>query len=338
MSLPLAGLKVGIIGAGQVATRGHLPTLRSLGAEVVFLVDLDTAAAQLIARANAIAQVLSPKQFLQAQPTCDALLIACPYGARAPYYQALHGSNFALMIEKPVARTERELDLIASLAPNYAIGAGFVRRTWGVLAQLKALIAARSFGGLEHIQINFGSATGIAAGAGFCKSLELAGGGQLFESAIHNIDAVLHVTNCKNFNVEHCEIEHEAGFDLQTKARLKLSFEHSADVDISLLVSCFRHTSNDISLQFEHACLRVSLFDVGPIRVHTRAGTPLATLAPLVGQAFISAPFEAFAQLWIDFIQGWRAKQCNYTHLSSTRMTTRVIESLYAHAGLERRL
>ena len=338
MSPPLAGLKVGIIGAGQVATRGHLPTLRSLGAEVVFLVDLDTAAAQLIARANAIALVLAPKQFLQAQPNCDALLIACPYGARAPYYQALQGSNIALMIEKPVARTERELDLIASLAPEYAIGAGFVRRTWGVLAQLKALIAARSFGALEHIQINFGSATAIAAGAGFCKSLELAGGGQLFESAIHNIDAVLHITGCDSFHVEHCEMEHEAGFDLQTIARLKLCFAHNADVDLSLLVSCFRHTSNDICLQFEHACLRVSLFDVGAIRVYTRAGIALANLAPLAGQAFVAEPFEAFAQLWTDFIQGWRAKQCNYTHLSSTRMTTRVIEALYARAGLERRI
>jgi predicted dehydrogenase len=337
VSSVLAGLRVGIIGAGQVVARGHLPTLRSLGAEIVFLVDLDAAAAQLLASANGIGRVLAPTQFAPGSDACDVLLIACPYGVRAPYYQTLADKQIALMIEKPVARTERELDAIAKLAPPFAIGAGFVRRTWGVVAQLKMLLAERSFGELKHIQINFGSATGISAGANFCKNLALAGGGQLFESAIHNIDAVLYATGCDGFVVEYCEIEHESGFDLQTKARVKLSFSDRADVDLKLLVSCFRHTSNDITLQFKHACLRVSLFNDEAVKVCTLAGMPLAELSPLPGQAFARESFEAFAQLWTDFVQGWQTQQCNYTHLSSCRMTTQLIEALYAR-GLERNL
>ena len=107
MTAPVAPLVLGVIGAGEIVRSAHLPAMLALsGARVDWIVDRDERKARTLARSFGIRHVALPRD-LTALPPADAVLIAVPYGVRAPMYEALCPRS-ALYVEKPFARTVEE--------------------------------------------------------------------------------------------------------------------------------------------------------------------------------------------------------------------------------------
>src|SRR5262249_54776458 len=85
----LAGrIRVGIVGAGEIVARGHLPVLVNLPeVEVAWIHDRDAARAAAVARAYRIPPATAASA--ADLPAADVVLLGIPYGARWSYYDAL---------------------------------------------------------------------------------------------------------------------------------------------------------------------------------------------------------------------------------------------------------
>ena len=271
-----------------------------------------------------------PDQLARTTPA-DVVLVACPYGSRAPYYEFLRDNPAAIYVEKPIARSVAELDRICEMRPAYALAAGCLRRSDGVTNIVKGLIEDRVFGDLRRVRSEFGTAAVISSGAGFAKKISLSGGGQLFESAIHNIDAVCYAAGIERAQVLECRMEAEGQFDLQTEARIELTGAGDRKIDLELLVTCFRSTQYEIEMEFDRASVSFSLFKKAPSQ----------ECCALDGQRsyqFLDANladyprniFDVLHVFWTDFLSGLDARRPNYTSARTTAVTASIIEQLYA--------
>lgn len=319
---------IGIIGAGSVVFKSHLPLLTALGFDVRWVLDSVRAGARSAAEPFEVPMFLGADELATA-PLTDLVLVACPYGTRQPYFEFLRGRECAIYLEKPVARSVRELEAICRLRPDYAVATGFLRRSMGTTNLVKGLIADGLFGRLRRVRSEFGSATIISAGAGFAKDLKLAGGGQLFESAIHNVDAVCYMADVQAATVTRCVMEHEGGFDLHTDAQLTLVDRQGQDIEFELLVTCFHNTRYEIEMQFDRAILTFSLFRPMRPEVRVAHGQRAYQLADPLRQDYPRGSFDVNLVFLTDFLSGLERKTPNYTNACATRATALIMEQLY---------
>jgi predicted dehydrogenase len=320
---------IGIIGAGDIVFAAHLPFLKSAAAKPAWILDVSEKNAVAAARAFGIPLALKAEDLAQA-PETDLVLIACPYGVRTPYYDFLRGKRSALYIEKPVARSVEEHCEITALREDHAICAGFLRRSMGITNTVKRIIESGIFGQLRHVRSEFGTATQISSGGGFAKNVRLAGGGQLFESAIHNIDAICFMAKVSKARVLKKKMIHENGFDLHTEALIELEIPQQNPVEMELLVTCFKSTNYEITMQFETATLTFSLFkDVKP-EIRGIKGSAAFGISDLIAGDQPSQPYEVLHAFWTDFMKAVDSGKSNYTNLCATLVTTSIIEGLYS--------
>lgn len=321
---------IGIIGAGGIVFKSHLPLLTALGFEVRWVLD------SVLTRAKDAAQSFGVPIFLGANelasaPPVDLVLVACPYGSRQPYFDVLRDQQCAIYIEKPVARTVLELETICSMRSDYAVAAGFLRRSMGVTNLVKDIISDELFGRLRRVRSEFGTATIISGGGGFAKNVKLAGGGQLFESAIHNVDAICFMADVQNVTMRRCVMEHEDGFDLHTDAQMTLVDSQGRDFEFELLVTCLHNTSYEIEMQFDHAVLTFSLFRPMRPEVRVKHGRRTYQLIDPMRQDSPSGSFDVNQVFLTDFLNGLETQTPNYTNACATRATALIIEKLYMH-------
>ncbi|MEY3367587.1 MAG: Inositol 2-dehydrogenase/D-chiro-inositol 3-dehydrogenase [Bacteroidota bacterium] len=320
---------VGIIGAGDIVFAAHLPFLKSAAAKPVWILDVAEKNVTAAAKAFDIPLALKAADIQQA-PDTDLVLIACPYGVRQPYYSFLRGKRSALYIEKPVAKRLQEHQDIMALREDHAICAGFLRRSMGITNTVKGIIESELFGQLRHVRSEFGTATQISSGGGFAKNVQLAGGGQLLESAIHNIDAICYMAGVHSARVLRKKMIHENGFDLHTEALIELSTPQQQSVGLELLVTCFKSTNYEIVMQFDNATLTFSLFkDIKP-EIRSHKGGPAFRISDVLAGDQPSQPYEVLHAFWNDFMQAADSGAANYTNLCATLATTSIIEALYS--------
>jgi len=308
--------------------KSHLPLLRALGADIPWILDIDKTRAQAVAKAFAIPLALGADELALATAT-GVVLVACPYGSRAPYYRFLVGRPAAIYVEKPIARSVSELERICELRPDYALAAGFLHRSAGVTTIVKALIEDEVFGNLRRVRSEFGTATVISSGGSFAKEIALAGGGQLFESAIHNIDTVCYMGGISRAVVRECRMEAEGQFDLHTEARVQLTDARGREIELELLVTCFHNTQYEIEMEFDRARLSFSLFKRKPLTVRALQGQRNYRLLDAAQADHPRDAYDVLYVFWTDFLSGLEVQRPNYTSARTTMVTASIIEQLY---------
>jgi len=320
-------LSVGIIGAGQIVTNVHLPSLLATqGVSVAWVADSNPEKARALARAYRVEHRTIPDN-LSELPEADILLLAIPFGAREPYYRALCSRTSALYVEKPFSRDTSHHREICSMFAEHKLGVAFQRRSWAHTQLVRQLIASELFGNLGSIRYGFG-APGIISGGRYSADLRLAGGGILFETGVHGIDALLFVTGATSVRVEKAKMVMDGGFDLHTEADLSLTTGKGQAVVCELRVSCLQETIQRMELTFDHAVVSFSLFSQDGVKVEPRTGgssyrlTDPSLLYPLT-------VLQSYSEHFFRFSGGLRAGTANWTSASSTAMTTEVIENLY---------
>jgi len=321
---------IGIIGAGSIVFKSHLPLLTAQGFEVRWVLDAVLTRAKTAAQAFKVPIFLGEDDLASA-PLADLVLVACPYGSRQPYFDVLRDQQCAIYIEKPVARSVIELEDICSMRPGYAIAAGFLRRSMGVTNLVKDIIEEELFGRLLRVRSEFGTATIVSGGGGFAKNVKLAGGGQLFESAIHNVDAICYMAGVQTATLTRCLMEHEDGFDLHTDAQMTLTDSQGRDFEFELLVTCLHNTRYEIEMQFDHAVLTFSLFRPMPPEVRVKHGKRTYQLIDPIRQDSPCGSFDVNQVFLTDFLNGLETQTPNYTNACATRATALIMEKLYLH-------
>jgi predicted dehydrogenase len=110
-------LRIGLIGLGSMG-RNHHRVLRGLpGVRLVAIADLD-AAALGAAVASSGAEAFADPMAMLAVADLDAVVIAAPTTSHLPLSLAAIGCGIAVLIEKPIAATPAEADLIVAAASD----------------------------------------------------------------------------------------------------------------------------------------------------------------------------------------------------------------------------
>ncbi|MDB4987512.1 MAG: dehydrogenase [Myxococcaceae bacterium] len=323
--------RVGVIGAGQIATECHLPALAvSEDVEIAWVADRDLRRAQSVAKSFRLTAV-EYRDSIESLPAADAVLLAVPYGVRAPMYPAIASKFGAVYVEKPFALTlEQHEQQCAGFAPE-RIACGYQRRSSGPVRALRQIIAAKLFGALKAVHMGFGG-PGVKTGGRYSSSLAMAGGGILFEVGVHGLDMVLHVTDAVSSAPLSVKMIKTEGIDIHTSATLDVKTADGQSFPFDLVVTGLEYTSNTHEFVFEHASITFGLFGEQAIVVQPRDGSkPFKMHSELMDYPRTSS--QLFHEHWRCFFDAMRSGAANVTSASSSRVTTGAIEQLYAEGA-----
>lgn len=321
---------VGIIGAGSIVANVHLPVLLNLDSVLVsWIADIDEARSRRLGKAFRVRPV-SLSGDLADLPSADIVLLAAPYGARTPYFEALKRRNTALYVEKPFACTEEEHDDLCDWFGASRIADGFQRRSWGPAMAMRTLIDEEVFGPLRKVRFGVGR-PGIVIGNRYASDFGLAGGGILMEVGVHGIDLILFLLRATGVQVTGGEMMLEDKFDVHTHGHMLVQRRGSESVLCEVTASSLRQTTNRFDLEFETASLSFSMFAWEGFRVRSRGkGEYLVSPA---GAMYPITPYQTFHRHWRDFVEGVRIGEVNRTMAVHSRLTTRAVAQLYGLAG-----
>jgi predicted dehydrogenase len=322
-------LSIGIIGAGQLASSVHVPVIHALdGARVAWVADIAGERAARVGAAYSVPAITirdSPEEL----PSADVVLLAAPFGARDPYYPALARRGCAVLVEKPFSRSVQHHQQIAGLFPPERLGVCFQRRSSAISSLVLAIMRELPFGKLKKVRSEMGG-RGIVTAGRYTSDIRLAGGGQLFEVGVHDLDSMLFLTGASHVAVRRSSMILDGGLDVHTDATLELSTLFGV-IEYELLVSSLVDTAGAIELQFESASLHFSLFSEAPPTVRTKGGRCLSVAT---ADLYPKSAYQVFHQHWSAFLAALCEQVVNYTSVASCKLTTQALEDLYTKADV----
>ena len=325
-------LSVGIIGVGDVVYKSHLPVLLAMNdISVAWVTDRDQNRARQVARAYGVKYLALPGQ-LESLPYTDIVLLAIPYGARIPYYEVLRHRDTALYVEKPISRSANEHRQLCSLFHPAKFAIGLQRRSWGPVVLLKKLVNEPVFGRLIRVEFKFGGSAIVTSGKSFVSDVKLAGGGILFEHAIHGLDLVLYICGVKSAGVYQVKTIIDKGFDVHAEGQVVFT-NLSGEFVLDFKVSWLSEADEGLTFIFENAIITMSISEPR-LLLKSLGGTVLVSLAE-PDTIYPATGLQTLWEYWRSFLAAVESKTVNHTSASTSLLTTELIEQIYAR-GLKK--
>ncbi len=212
-------LKVGIVGAGNIATSAHLPSYMELTdlVEVVAIADIEKDRAQVAADTYNIPHVYdSVEALLEGEPDIDYVDICVWTAAHAPVAIAAAKAGKNILCEKPLAAT-----LEQGLAMEAAVKEAGVQFMLAVVTRYGAeqqkvveMRDAGAFGEIYYAKTSYVRRRGTPGG--WFTDKALAGGGPVLDIGVHAIDRTWYLMGRPTPVSVSAEISYRIG-DYQTK-------------------------------------------------------------------------------------------------------------------------
>ena len=329
-------LSVGIVGAGEITRRAHLPVLLNTpGVQVAWLYDNSAARASSLGQAFGVRSLHSmPAEQL---PPCAIALLAIPVDVRAVYLRHFAAQGTAVFCEKPFSMSAVEHASALGDFAAYALACGFMRRFYRSTMLLRQIVTEGRFGPLRSIEISEGNRSkGSGIDDSFLDDPQLgASRGVLADLGSHGIDMALYVSGASAFRVNRCSKILDGAVDRKVVAAIELEGEDSTgrtSIDFRFAVSWLDRQSNRIRLDFD----RLSVWSELAIDSRVYAGDPqrprlaLSLVAPTTGASTFN---QAFYLEWREFLRGYRERRESAISARSALLTTSLVESLLVDRG-----
>jgi predicted dehydrogenase len=321
-------LSVGIVGAGEIVSRIHLPVLSACeGIRIAYVADKNPEASQSVGGSYKLAAVTVTDN-LDRLPQTDVVLLAVPVTARQPYYELFAKRGTCVLAEKPLAVGCSEAERICGLYPEYSLACGFQRRSYASVVLARLLVAENWFGPLRSISISEGAlTTKTGADSRFYDDAAAGGGGVLMDLGCHSLDLAMHISNATEGIPTEQRFVYDGGVDREIEAHLTLRTAHGS-CELDYLVTWLRPAKNVIALRFENCTIALSCRPAEDLEIHsTQNGRP----APLLRmkRAGATTVYQAFYLEWMAFLDGVRSRQASTFNARSCLPTIRAVEALY---------
>jgi predicted dehydrogenase len=347
-------VSVGIVGAGAIARKMHLPVLLSMSdVRVDWLYDRDPDRARDLGKAYGVpvVQAASPAQL----PQSDVVLLAIPVEARHEYFETVARQGGSVFCEKPFALTAAEHRRVAALYADSRVACGYMRRFYDSVLTLRQVVAEGWFGPLTRLRIAEGNRS-RASGAD-TSFLDGSGSGAacgvLTDLGSHSIDLALHLTQASSFRIRECEMVFDGPIDRRVAARVDLIGAPAGDwsrgtgaavavtspagsgdvpsgdsVEFEYEVSWLDVQPNRLELQFERATVFCGLGWNAEVLVGQpeKPAQAFRLLAPVQGAR---TPNQAFYLEWRAFLEGLAGERESAISANSAYLTTALVESLH---------
>jgi predicted dehydrogenase len=332
----MTSISIGIVGAGEITRRAHLPVLINMpGVKVDWLSDLDPGRSESLGRAFGItaAHWLPPGEM----PACDVVLLAIPVEARSEYLSHFAAGSTAVFCEKPFSLTASGHLQILGDFPAHALGCGYMRRFFRSSMLLRRLVAERTFGSLLKMDVNEGNRSkGSGVDSSFLDDARLGPArGVLTDLGSHSLDLALHISGADAFEVKSCDRVMDGSVDRKVNAGIELRLPAESPgtpVDLHYGVSWLDRQDNRIRLTFEHAVVWSELTPSSDVYLgdpDKRAGR-IALTSSAAGATTYN---QAFYLEWMEFLEGLRKKRESLVSARSALLTTTLVERLLQDGG-----
>jgi predicted dehydrogenase len=217
-----AELSVGIIGAGEITSRIHLPVLTACeGIHIGYIADKNAQTARVVAGSYKLSAIPVPAN-LEELPVTDVVLLAVPVAARTTYYELFARRKTAVLAEKPLAISGADGERLCDMYPEYALACGFQRRSFATAVLARRAIAEKWFGPLRGMEVSEGSLTTKTGVDSHFYDQPSAGGGVLMDLGCHSLDLAIYISGASAATpVEH-RFVFDDDIDREIEARLTL--------------------------------------------------------------------------------------------------------------------
>ena len=188
-------IKIGIIGAGAIAQRGHIPEFLSInGVHIEAIADCDKDKAALVAQKAGITRVFGDYQELLSLEDLDAVSVCTPNYLHAPITIAACDAGKHVLCEKPMATTLKDAQsMIDAAARNRVIlMIEQAKRFTPPVEVAKSLLQLGVVGDILAVRSKFGhwgAHTWSPMGSWFFEKAK-SGGGVLIDLGIHHADLI----------------------------------------------------------------------------------------------------------------------------------------------------
>jgi predicted dehydrogenase len=330
-------VSVGIIGAGEIARKFHIPVLVNMpDVKIAWIYDKRPESAKALAHAYGLPALhsLAP----QSLPGCDVLLLAIPVDARREYLDQISSRNVAALCEKPFAMSRDDHQRLINRFAPHALGAGFMRRFFQSSMLLRQVVSDGMFGALRRVDLSEGNRSkGSGVDSSFLDDPRLGQSrGVLADLGSHSIDLALYVSGATGFEVQSCDKVLDGLIDRKISAVVLLhTAQDSVPVELHYGVSWLDRQENQIRLTFDHTQVWSSLLPAAEVF----AGDPKSPrsairLAPQTAGA--TSYNQAFYLEWRTFLAGLRGRQESVISARRTFLTTALVEALLSDSGAVR--
>lgn len=218
---------IGIIGAGNYASRVLIPAFKSAGANPVLLVNSGAPAGERVARKHGIGEISTDSARLFEDPTIGTVVVATRHDSHADLVVKALEAGRNVFVEKPLCLSLEELDRIEQAyrqagqdgdAPVLTVG--FNRRFAPMIVRLKDALAAAPGPKSMVMIVNAGAIPGD-----HWTQDDLAGGGRIVGEACHFIDLLRHLADAPITDVKVTRLDPvESQERDDDKATITLSF------------------------------------------------------------------------------------------------------------------
>lgn len=325
-------LRVGIIGAGGVATKYHLPVLLNLpDVRVEWIVDVNKARAAQVARAFKVQGAFAR---IEEVGEVDAVLLAIPVGARERSWELAFERGWHVLSEKPFATNHaRHREIVArATAKGQRIAVGQMRRYYPSTEICRRVVGSGIFGPLKEIIANEG---GRMRGTGrghdwYQGSAEQSGGGGMAETGCHLIDQVLYSSSAERFQFESATGTFVDGIDFDGVIHSHAVFGSALRVPCQFGISRTVNRRTGIHFKYDNCFISMSVGIADSVTVSNNKGELMATMRS-EGAADVSI-YRAFARQWIDFVQWCQGKGDCRIAATKVEPVTEMLDQFYARA------
>lgn len=193
----MSNVKVGVIGAGQIAYNHIRGINKHPDAECIAVADPSSERLKAIAEEFGINKTYSTAGDLLKNPDIDAVSIAVPNKFHAPLSIASLDAGKHVILDKPFALNIREArEVVAAAEKNGKIFTlGMNQRFTQESQVIKTVVERGDLGDIYHGKAAWFRRAGIPKfGTWFCKKSE-SGGGALLDIGVHLLDLCLYLMN-----------------------------------------------------------------------------------------------------------------------------------------------
>ncbi len=326
-SAGIAETSIGVVGAGEIARKMHLPVLKSVpGIRVAWLSDHDSRRADALGTAYGVPAVgaRSPGDL----PPCEVALLAVPVEARLPYLREFAARGTAVLCEKPFALSEDSHREVASLFVPSRLACGYMRRFYRSVQLARDVLTNGWLGPLRHLSIREG---GRSRGAGVSQSFlddpKLGSSrGVLADLGSHTLDLALFLTGATQFEVTSRDVVRDEAVDRKVSATILLGPAESK-VEFDYCVSWLDRQPNEVRLTFDRCSLWFGLSPAGPLYLGTAGHTRALELSVSAAAGALTYG-QAFYLQWQAFLAGLRENTESPVSAQSCLGTTILMERL----------
>ncbi len=320
-------LSVGIVGAGEIVSRIHLPVLCACeGVRVAYVADKSTEAARSVG-ANYNISAITVADQLEDLPQTDVVLLAVPVNARLPYYELFARRGTCVLAEKPMAADSSDAVRICDLFPAHALACGFQRRSYASVALAKLIVAEKWFGRLRSISVSEGALTTKTGADSRFYDHSGSAGGVLMDLGCHSLDTAIYISNATAAVSSRQSFIFDGEVDREIDAQLTL---HTADGPCALeyFVTWLRPARNTIQFHFDNCTAELSCRPSSELTIRgIHNGGDAASLG--MKHAGAATVYQAFYTEWMAFLAGVRTRQPSMFNARSCLATICAVESLY---------